>query len=263
MKLLSLNIWGGTQGQPLFNYLMAEAKDTDIFCFQEVFSAKEPAPLVSSEARMYMFEELEKMLPSFHGVFCQRSSGYNYHSAVEFPVSHGLAIFVKESIKIIGSRAETIGAPTDPHASLADGDTKIQILDLALANGSLSVFNYHGPALPGDKLDTPERILCSEALKALLEKSQSKAKILCGDFNLMPETQSIKILEAGMRNLIKEYAIKSTRNKISWNKYHNIQHFADYTFVSPGVEVKSFEVPYNEVSDHLPMILEFLIDAPF
>ena len=83
------------------------------------------------------------------------------------------------------------------------------------------------------------------------------AKILCGDFNLMPETESIKMLGEAMRDLIKDYKITNTRNEISWKTYNNKQYFADFTFVSKDINVLNFEVPYNEVSDHLPMILEF------
>jgi endonuclease/exonuclease/phosphatase family metal-dependent hydrolase len=35
------------------------------------------------------------------------------------------------------------------------------------------------------------------------------------------------------------------------------EKFADYTLVSPEVEVKNFSVPYTEASDHLPMYVEF------
>lgn len=36
---------------------------------------------------------------------------------------------------------------------------------------------------------------------------RDEAKILCGDFNLLPTTTGMKLLEAGMRNLITEYHI--------------------------------------------------------
>lgn len=85
-------------------------------------------------------------------------------------------------------------------------------------------------------------------------------KVLCGDFNLLPQTKSIAMLEGRMRNLIKEYNIKTTRSKL--NPYHGTpteQHFADYVFVSEDIKVLDFKVPEAEVSDHLPMILEFEI----
>ena len=61
-----------------------------------------------------------------------------------------------------------------------------------------------------------------------------------------------------MRNLIIEKNIPRTRSKLSpfWGK-SDFQKFADYTFVSKNIVVKDFSVPDVEISDHLPMILEF------
>ncbi len=56
-----------------------------------------------------------------------------------------------------------------------------------------------------------------------------------------------------MKNLITEYNIKSTRSKL-YRKYGEM-NFADYAIISPEIQVQSFEVPYCEVSDHLPLIL--------
>jgi len=78
--------------------------------------------------------------------------------------------------------------------------------------------------------------------------------VLCGDFNLLPDTESLKRLEGiGLRNLIKEYGITSTRTSF----YDKPAKFADYALVSEGIEVKDFKILPDEVSDHSPMYLEF------
>jgi endonuclease/exonuclease/phosphatase family metal-dependent hydrolase len=141
-----------------------------------------------------------------------------------------------------------------------EGWTKVQVLTLETNGKKFTVFNFHGVAQPGNKLDTPQRIQNSKRLGLIWDSLLDSEKILCGDFNLYPEIESIKILESRARNLIKEFNIQNTRNQVSWDKYpESHQKFADFTFVSPDLKVKSFEVPYNEVSDHLPMILEFEI----
>ena len=94
-------------------------------------------------------------------------------------------------------------------------------------------------------------------------KGKVGLKIIGGDFNLNPDTKSVKIFEeVGYKNLIMDFGIKNTRNEISWKQFQNKpgfvkQYFADYVFVSKDVKVRKFEVPYNEISDHLPQILEF------
>ncbi|MCL5784026.1 MAG: endonuclease/exonuclease/phosphatase family protein, partial [Patescibacteria group bacterium] len=118
-----------------------------------------------------------------------------------------------------------------------------------------NLFHFrHGIWLPppNSKSDTESRINQSQKINQFLKKLP-REKILCGDFNLALNTQSVKILEEDMVNLIKKYQITATRNKF----FPGEEKFADYTFVSNGINVKNFQVPDIEVSDHLPMILEF------
>lgn len=121
----------------------------------------------------------------------------------------------------------------------------------------INVANVHGISQPPEKLDCPERI---EQSKILIEhfRELEGLKIIGGDFNLEPETQSIKMFEEnGYRDLIKEFGIKTTRNELSWKNYPKRLYYSDYVFVGPGIKIKNFSVPNMEISDHLPMILEF------
>jgi endonuclease/exonuclease/phosphatase family metal-dependent hydrolase len=102
------------------------------------------------------------------------------------------------------------------------------------------------------KTDSVERIAQSQRIKQFLD-TINNPKILCGDFNLRPDTESVKIIESGMRNLIKEYDIKSTRTSF----YQKEEKYADYIFASADIIVNSFEVLNEEVSDHAPLLLDF------
>lgn len=257
MKLISFNILGGTIYGPLMDYLRKLSADTDIFCFQEVFSALPGAPEVSSGARMFLFNELARLLPEFSGFFDPRHAGYDFSGAVDFPVSHGLAVFVRRNLSVASYRSEIVEQATVDDSNPLEGWIKAQVLEIDYQEKKFSVINFHGVALPGDKQDTPQRISHMKKLRLIWDSLAGSAKILCGDFNLYPETESIRILETASRNLIKEFNITNTRNEITWEKYHNRQTFADFTFVSENVKVKSFEVPYTLASDHLPMVLDF------
>ena len=101
------------------------------------------------------------------------------------------------------------------------------------------------------KGDTPKRILQSEKVKEIFDKSNG-ARILCTDLNVIPDTKSLAILEEGNRNLVSEYRIKSTRSLMK-----NRPEIIDYVIVSPETEVKDFKTLQEEVSDHLPLFLEF------
>ncbi len=70
----------------------------------------------------------------------------------------------------------------------------------------------------------------------------------------MPDTQSIALFEShGLKNLIKEHTITSTRTSL----YDKSEKYADYIFVTKGIQVNDFKVLPDEVSDHAPLYLDF------
>jgi len=110
----------------------------------------------------------------------------------------------------------------------------------------------HGFWIPDSKEDTLERLEQSDKIINFLN-SYKHRKILCGDFNLNPNTQSMLRLEKGMVNLIKKYNVRSTRSNLHTRK----DKYADYILVSKDIEVLDFKVLQDEVSDHLPLFLDF------
>jgi endonuclease/exonuclease/phosphatase family metal-dependent hydrolase len=125
-----------------------------------------------------------------------------------------------------------------------------------MRNNMIHLCNLHGTARPGNKLDTAQRINQSRGLIDFF-KDKNGMKIIGGDFNLLPETKSAQMFEEnGYRNLIKEFRIRTTRNRLAWELYpDDKQYYSDYVFVSPEVKVKEFSVPENEISDHLALVL--------
>ena len=101
------------------------------------------------------------------------------------------------------------------------------------------------------KTDTEERILQSKHIRDFI-KRQNEQTILVGDFNLSPDTESLAIVEEGLRNLVKEYGVTSTRTSF----YKKEEKFADYALASPDVNIVDFKVLPDEVSDHAPLYLE-------
>jgi endonuclease/exonuclease/phosphatase family metal-dependent hydrolase len=119
--------------------------------------------------------------------------------------------------------------------------------------GPLSVVNFHGLWNGLGKGDSDERIAQSRRIIDFL-RGRREPLVLCGDFNLLPETESLRMLEsAGLRNLVAEFGVRSTRTSL----YRRPERFADYVFVSDGIDVGDFRVLPDEVSDHAPLLLEF------
>lgn len=227
MKIISLNAWKGIQGEKLSAYIREHAATTDIFCFQE---AEEQCDVIRSE-----------ILKKWQSLTARC---YDYH----FDSETVLTTCFTNDFELLS--AGTLSA-RDPEkrsgfwTHLKKGDQEYWIC------------NVHGTAVPFDKNDTPERISQSQDILDFLADKKGQ-KIIMGDFNLNPDTESVLMFErAGFRNLIREYDIDTTRNEVAWAKHpEDKQLFADYAFVSPEVTIKSFQVPKNEASDHLPMELE-------
>lgn len=241
----------------MFDYLQKESVTADIFCFQEVFSAVS-GPKKFQKAHPYLFSELKQLLPDFEAIFSPAYKGWMDMKKVDFNVFQGQAIFVKKPWNIEDSGFVYIfgNESTEMQADFKNEPKIMQYALLKNAGKQLLIGNPHGCWFPGDKSDSEDRLNQSRLIVNLI-KNYNCPKVVVGDFNLELETKSIKILEKELRNLIKEFGITNTRNEISWHKYHNRQSYADFAFVSSDIKVENFQVPYNLVSDHLPLHLEF------
>ena len=124
---------------------------------------------------------------------------------------------------------------------------------IKLLDKNITVCNFHGLWNGKGKTDTEDRINQSKKIVSFLKDLDTEI-ILCGDFNLLPDTESLLILEneLNLRNLIKDFNISSTRTSY----YTKDVKFADYILVSEGIKVKDFKVLPDEVSDHAPLYLE-------
>lgn len=234
MRIIFFNIWHGKVWDELKSFVENHVSDTDIFCFTEVHPD--------------LHAKWTEILADYQPFYEEIARG-NYEN---FDVD-GQSIFVKNGIKVLDSGKKYL------YKVSKDDTGALQHVDVEFEDKNLFIGSIHGKARPGTKQDTPIRIKQSKAIIDFF-KDKPGLTIFGGDFNLYPETKSIKMIEdAGYRNLIKEFNIDSTRNRLSWEQFNNIQHWADYAFVSKDVKVSGFEVPKVEISDHLPLILDLKI----
>lgn len=238
MRIIFLNCFTGKYKIPLFEFIDKHSKDTDMFCFQEVS--------VSLQA------EFERLLSNFNSVY---KEGFLLSFINEIA---GQSIFFNQEIKLISSEKIIL------HELISKDIGFLLKSKFETDNNQFLIGNIHGKAHPSNKFDSIERLEQSKIiLKAF--NGEKLPKIIGGDFNLLRNTKSIEMFDiAGYKNLIKDFGIVSTRNKLTWELYKNDigfvkQYDSDYCFVSPDVKVKNFSVPNVEVSDHEPLILDFEI----
>jgi endonuclease/exonuclease/phosphatase family metal-dependent hydrolase len=242
MKLITLNIWGGHVRQPLLDFIK-DQHDTDIFCFQEVYH--NATDKISSEDRIVslsIFSELHELLPDHNAYF--RPAVRNVY---------GLGTFIRKDINVLNEG--DINIHTNPkYTGCGPAHSRnMQWLKCSMNKETYSILNVHGLWNGMGKTDTPERMAQSQRIKDFMDTLKTP-KILCGDFNLRPDTESLRLLEKDMKNHVKLNKIKSTRTSL----YPKTEKYADYIFTSPEIKVKRFEVLKDEVSDHSPLLLEFV-----
>ena len=253
MKLLSLNVWAGIRFEPLLQFISRYAAEVDVFCFQEVFSTATDH-LQSGESRVNLFQEMQSALTGFNGFFDGAQDGIDMQGAVDFQISYGLATFVKRGVSI-ADHGDLMVYATRNGKDVKTGVTvprNLQYLRLNISGKQLTIANLHGLWNGGGKGDDNDRLEQSRLTVDFLNGEPGDT-ILCGDFNLWPDTESMKLLEQGRRNLIKDYGIFSTRSEL----YTKENKFADYILVSDHVTVSYFQVLPDVVSDHLAMLLDF------
>lgn len=135
-----------------------------------------------------------------------------------------------------------------------DHPRSVAIVELNVDGKKLQILNLHG-LYSKDKQDSERTIdQCKYILKAA--KRKNIPTIIAGDFNLFPDTKSIQILNNEFRNLIDEYKITSTRPDFD-DGTDSGNNVVDYIFVNDKIKVNSFETFETDISDHLPLILDF------
>lgn len=247
MKLVNLNVWGGRVYKPLLKFLEEQSLDTDIFCFQEVVQS--PISMFSNGTKTDIHRDLLKILKRYSGFLgTPFLKGYDLKQKVDFDIAIGQAIFIKKDIKVLtsetivvyGNRESTVmGEIKREKKKYLDIPRNMQIVTIKVNGKKILIGNLHGFWMPISKRDSSHRINQSKRIKEVFDPFKGP-RILCGDFNLHPQTKSIKLLEENMRNLIVEYGITSTRSKL--HKRTN-----------------KFEVMNESVSDHLPLMLDFSV----
>ena len=256
VTLVSLNVWGGICFEALVSFIKERADATDIFCFQEVYDSNEKLVMDEGE-HTDLLDTMITLLPDHQHFFAAKVNGFHYNGKVDFRLMFGNVIFVRRNLKVIDYK-ELFKFEVTHGSENTFGKSKGQKLILESEGEQFLVCALHGQWVKGDavagshKTDTPSRIEEARYVHDEMFLFAGK-KVLCGDFNLLPDTQSMAGHEQGMRNLIKEAAVSSTRSA----RYTKDIKFADYMLVSTDVAVDASEVIQNEVSDHLPLFLKF------
>jgi endonuclease/exonuclease/phosphatase family metal-dependent hydrolase len=121
------------------------------------------------------------------------------------------------------------------------------------AGRAVWVIQVHGLRDPAGKADSAARRGQAERLAELVRRIRTPQDlvVLCGDFNLLPDSETFDILaEVGLTDLVGEADTRTSR-------YAKPVRHASYLLVSDVAAVERFEIVTDpEVSDHRALILD-------
>lgn len=129
----------------------------------------------------------------------------------------------------------------------------IQHVVIEIPGKRLHVFNVHGIwGLDGN--DNARRLRMSEMICSKIKAKENV--ILAGDFNVRPDTQTIRNIEAYLRNVFKNELMTTFNMKKKENPGYATA-VVDMIFVSRHIDVIDRYCPKVEISDHLPLVSVF------
>jgi endonuclease/exonuclease/phosphatase family metal-dependent hydrolase len=264
MKIMCLNGWGGKLHAPLTAYLKSEAPD--VLCLQEVIHSPESNKdwLTYRDGdhvlpqRANFFRDIAEALPDHMAIFCPAAQGVLWDDDREVPSQWGLATFVRKSLPIIGQAQGFVHKDFSPHGygdhPRSRNAHAIRIHDYQ-RDRTISIAHMHGLRDLNGKIDTPERKAQAHRFADLVcgVAAPDDALIVCGDFNVEPDSETLAILAGcGLSELVTARGFDGTRT----SHYKKPGRFADYMLVNKQVEVLGFDVVTEpEVSDHCPLVL--------
>ncbi|MAZ56353.1 hypothetical protein CL653_01005 [bacterium] len=241
MKILQLNTWGGRLGSKIKEVINRE--QPDIVCFQEAIKVEGGSGFV--------FDELSEI---------QEDTGFEH---CYFSASFGWKLMKREAQSGLATMSKLPFSHTDNAFTRLEYITDFDILDTDYNVRSLQhvtvdydgkqvhVLNHHGHHVPNHKDGDEETMRQCQMIVDYLDKLDGQI-VLCGDFNLKPDSKSLGLINAKLLNHAKERGVLTTRTPLT----HKTE-VCDYIFTSSDIEVKDFQVLDDIASDHKALTLEF------
>jgi len=251
IKFLTLNILqGGLLMDNILDFLNQE--QPDIFALQEVYNGQDPNLPVNYRS----MQVLSQNFTTWHNYFSASLLSQTPHGNFDL----GNAIFSKfpmtqkDQTYIYGNYGLYPQTPAD--LDWSKDPQALQWAEIEIGNHNLNIFNLHG-IWGRDGNDNPAR---DQMGQIILDQIKNKPNvILAGDFNLRPSTQVVKNIERHLNNVFKNELTTtfnlSRKDLIASPGYAT--SVVDMIFVSPNLQILSHTCPQVDISDHLPLIMEF------
>lgn len=241
MRVLQLNTWGGRLGSQIRNMIHREMPD--LVCFQEAIRVQGGGGFV--------FDELGEIAKGTNFRHCYFSPCFSWN-LMKREAQSGLATLSMKPFREtnnVFTRLEHIR-----NFDILDTDYNVRSLQHVTVEqdgSTIHILNHHGHHIPNHKDGDDETLRQCQMIVDYIDKLKGSV-VLCGDFNLKPDAESLELINERLVNHVKERNILTTRTSLSEKN-----EVCDYIFTSPDLEIKDFQVLDDVVSDHKALIVEF------
>ena len=238
---MTLNVWQGRLERVLLKHL--ETIDVDFACMQEAVEYDgQPAGLATPYSKIGKSLRLDSQFfsPLTASRFGDKKITFGNIIYSKFPFSETSTIFTR------GQYEDDFDFDTDDYNVRAFQHSLVEI-----EGKKLHLLNHHGHHIDGHKRGDDETMRQVRQIAEYIEGLDG-AVILCGDFNLSPDSESIQQLSGNLRNLAVDYSLKTTRSQLTYKN-----EVCDYIFVNDRIDVKDFSMDETIISDHNALILDF------
>ena len=255
IKLLQLNINSDNYWDRLIPFLTIN--DFDILHLQELTGEATISGNINSQRNCY--KELQKILsPKYKS---ELAISHRFSSSLTSYMAN--ATFYKSAFTLKEKNILTLHGRNEPFPSelntFESAGRNVLHLTLSLEGKQLACLNAHLAWAKTPK-EEPHQTGQGEILVRYLQ-TVNHPFILTGDFNLDPQQPTIQKLNKLARNLIEENHVTNTLNP----RTHRAKNLfpqgvaVDYIFTSSELQVKSFAVVEEDISDHLGLKTEIEI----
>lgn len=262
MRIVSLNAWGGALFEELSAWL--PSCGADVLCLQETTRTPTVAGWTTFgdgvrtlPQRADLFDDVQALLPNHWGRFDASDAGpVLVEGAATQRQEFGLGVFVDKQLPVVRSHSQFVHGQFTVHDAWPSDDRPRIAQAVRVAAGPsryLTVVQVHGLRNGAGKHDTPARLAQASALAAFLEavSEPDDVKVLCGDLNVLPSSETFDIL--GASGLVDLVGLADTRT----SRYLKPVRHASYLFVSDPGAVAGFQIMQQpEVSDHRALVLD-------
>jgi len=258
IKVISLNLWnGGRLLDRISDFLIAE--QPDLLFLQEAYAGRLPVQQAGDPALAPRFRSvaiLTGLFPSydfdFAPVYCDTRS-------LEGDIEEGQLLLSKWPIifrdNIFFDRPYA-KLDQDATTDFSQWPATLQHCRIQIDNQVIELLHVHGPVNFDGTLDSPRRLKMSQMI--LDRISDKTPAIVAGDFNVQPQTQTIRNIENHLTNVFKDELV-TTFNMCQKTNPGYARAVVDMMFISPTIKVLEHHQPQVDISDHWPLIatLEF------